>query len=39
MYIGYWWESQKKRDHYEDLNLRGKAMDLKRDRMGQYGLD
>jgi hypothetical protein len=21
MYIGFWWESQKRRDHYEDLDV------------------
>jgi hypothetical protein len=23
MHIGYWWESQKKRDHYEDQDVGG----------------
>jgi hypothetical protein len=23
MYIGYWWESQKVRDHWEDQNVGG----------------
>jgi hypothetical protein len=23
MYIGYWWESQKERDHYEDQDVGG----------------
>jgi hypothetical protein len=37
MYIGYWWESQKERDHYEDQDVSGWY--LKRDRMGWYELD
>jgi hypothetical protein len=23
MHIGYWWESQKEREHYEDLDMGG----------------
>jgi hypothetical protein len=23
MHIGFWWESQKEREHYEDLDVRG----------------
>jgi hypothetical protein len=23
MHIGFWWESQKQKDHYEDLDVRG----------------
>jgi hypothetical protein len=23
MHVGYWWESQKQRDHYEDQDLGG----------------
>jgi hypothetical protein len=23
IHIGYWWESQKERDHYEDQDVRG----------------
>jgi hypothetical protein len=26
MYTGYWWESQKERDHYEDQNVGGWTM-------------
>jgi hypothetical protein len=41
MHIGYWWESQKERAlgrprHRSMDNIK---MDLKRDRMGRYGLD
>jgi hypothetical protein len=38
MHIGYWWECQEVRDHWEDLDIGGWVdnikMDLKRDRMG-----
>jgi hypothetical protein len=35
MHIGYWWEIQKERDHYENLDVSGKTI-LKwiSDRMG-----
>jgi hypothetical protein len=26
MRIGFWWESQRKRDHYEDLNICGRII-------------
>jgi hypothetical protein len=40
MYIGFWWESQNERDHYEYLDLGGRVI-LKciLDKMGWYGLD
>jgi hypothetical protein len=40
MHIGYWWESQKERDHWEDLDVGGWTI-LKwiLDRMGWYELD
>jgi hypothetical protein len=42
MHIGYWWEIQKGRDHWEDLDVGGWTIlkwISKRDRMGSYGLD
>jgi hypothetical protein len=40
MYIGYWWERQKERDHYDDEDVGGWII-IKwiLDRMGWYGLD
>jgi hypothetical protein len=40
MHIGYWWESQKKRDHWEDQDVGGWTI-LKciLDKMGWCGLD
>jgi hypothetical protein len=40
MHIGYWWESQKVRNHWEDQDIGGWTI-LKwiLDRMGCYGLD
>jgi hypothetical protein len=29
MHIGYWWESQKERDHLEDQDVGGWTMDLR----------
>jgi hypothetical protein len=26
MHIGYWWESQKERDHYEDHDVSGRII-------------
>jgi hypothetical protein len=26
MHIGYWWESQKERDHYEDQGVGGRTL-------------
>jgi hypothetical protein len=26
MHVGFWWESQKERDHYEDLDLCGRII-------------
>jgi hypothetical protein len=42
MHIGFWWESQKERDHWEDEDIGGRIIlrwILERDRMGWYGLD
>jgi hypothetical protein len=40
MYVGFWWESQKERDYYEDQDIGGWII-LKwiLDRMGWYGQD
>jgi hypothetical protein len=34
MHIGYWWESPKERDHWEEQDVGGWT-----DRIGWYGLD
>jgi hypothetical protein len=40
MHIGFWPESQKEGDHYEDLGIAGRIiLKLISDRMGWYGLD
>jgi hypothetical protein len=42
MRIGYWWETQKERDHWEGQDVGGWTIlkwILERDRMGSYGLD
>jgi hypothetical protein len=40
MHIGYWWESQKKRDHLENQDVGGWIiLKLILDRMGWYELD
>jgi hypothetical protein len=26
MHIGFWWESRKERDHYEDLDVSGRII-------------
>jgi hypothetical protein len=41
MHVGYWWESQKERDHLEDKDVGWWTiikMILTRDRMEWYGL-
>jgi hypothetical protein len=40
MYVGYWWESQKERDHQEDEDIGGWIILIWiLDGMGWYGLD
>jgi hypothetical protein len=44
MHIGYWWESQKERDHWEDEDVGGWTVlrvkwFLERERMEWSGLD
>jgi hypothetical protein len=43
MHIGYWWESQKERDHYKDKGVGGcttlKCILERYDEIGWYGLD
>jgi hypothetical protein len=38
MGIGYWWESQKERENWEDLDVGGKIILSWRNRLGWYGL-
>jgi hypothetical protein len=38
MHIGYYWESQKERDHYEDQNVGNIKRDLTEIRIWWYGL-
>jgi hypothetical protein len=39
-HIGYWWEIQKERDHWEDQDVGGwTILKLILDRMGWWGLD
>jgi hypothetical protein len=40
MHIGFWWESHKGRDHWEELDVGGWIiLKLILERMGWYGLD
>jgi hypothetical protein len=40
MHIGFWLESQKEKDHYEDLGIGEKIiLEWILERMGWYGLD
>jgi hypothetical protein len=36
MHIGFWWESQKEEDHYEDVEVDGRVIWIL-DKMGWYG--
>jgi hypothetical protein len=38
MHIGYWWESQKERDHWEDQDVGGWVDNIKMD-LGEIGWD
>jgi hypothetical protein len=39
MHVGYWWESQKERDHQENQDVVGWTVLKWRERMGWYGMD
>jgi hypothetical protein len=28
MHVGFWWENQKERDYYEDLDVSGRIMSI-----------
>jgi hypothetical protein len=39
MHIGYWWESQKERHHWEDQDTGGRTILKWILEMGWYGMD
>jgi hypothetical protein len=39
LHIGYWWESQKQRDHWEDQDVGGWTIKMDLTNMGWCGLD
>jgi hypothetical protein len=39
MHIGYWWESQKEREHYEGQDVSGRIIKVRSRRKGNIGKD
>jgi hypothetical protein len=39
MHVGYWWERQKERDHWEDKDVGEWTIKMDLREMGWYGLD